>query len=121
MLVTSKNTPLILSNFLKTLEKIIIQNHLKMTGFEETDELPDREKAREFYSKYEPKEVLGKGISSVVRKCIEKSTNKEYAVKIVEYNNNDIKESTLREIEIMKLIGGHPNISKLKKKQPAKV
>jgi phosphorylase kinase gamma subunit len=84
-----------------------------MAGFEvETDELPDREKAREFYSKYEPKEVLGKGISSVVRRCIEKSTSKEFAVKIVEYNSPDIKESTLREIEIMKLIGGSPNISK---------
>lgn len=82
-----------------------------MAGFEvETDELPDREKAREFYSKYEPKEVLGKGISSVVRRCIEKSTSKEFAVKIVEYNSPDIKESTLREIEIMKLIGGSPNI-----------
>ena len=49
-----------------------------MTGFEETDELPDREKAREFYSKYVPKEVLGKGISSVVRKCIEKLQLKNF-------------------------------------------
>lgn len=79
----------------------------------ESDELPDREKAREFYSKYEPKEVLGKGISSVVRRCVEKSTGKEYAVKIVEYSGDELKESTLREIEIMRLIGGHPNISML--------
>ena len=79
-------------------------------AYEENDELPDREKAREFYTKYEPKDVLGKGISSVVRKCVEKSTGKEYAVKIVEYSGPDVKESTLREIEIMKLIGGHPNI-----------
>lgn len=77
----------------------------------ETDELPDREKAREFYLQYEPKEVLGKGISSVVRRCVEKSTGKEYAVKIVEYSGDELKESTLREIEIMRLIGGHPNIS----------
>ena len=27
---------------------------------QETDELPDREKASEFYAKYEPKDVLGK-------------------------------------------------------------
>ncbi len=79
-------------------------------AYEETDEFPDREKAREFYSKYELKDVLGKGISSVVRKCVEKSTSKEYAVKIVEYSGPEVKESTLREIEIMKLIGGHPNI-----------
>lgn len=76
----------------------------------ESDELPDREKAREFYLKYELKEVLGKGISSVVRRCVEKSTGKEYAVKIVEYSGDELKESTLREIEIMRLIGGHPNI-----------
>ncbi|RNA27174.1 phosphorylase b kinase gamma catalytic skeletal muscle heart isoform isoform X2 [Brachionus plicatilis] len=79
-------------------------------AYDETDELPDREKAREFYSKYELKDVLGKGISSVVRKCIEKSSGKEYAVKIVEYSGPELKESTLREIEIMKMIGGHPNI-----------
>lgn len=74
------------------------------------DELPDREKAREFYSKYELKDVLGKGISSVVRKCVEKATGTQYAVKIVEYNSPDEREQTLREIEIMKLIGTHPNI-----------
>jgi phosphorylase kinase gamma subunit len=79
-------------------------------AYEETDELPDREKAREFYSKYELKDVLGKGISSIVRRCIEKSTGKEYAAKIVEYCDEEIKQSTLTEIEIMKLIGGHPNI-----------
>ncbi|CAF0962595.1 unnamed protein product [Brachionus calyciflorus] len=79
-------------------------------AYDETDELPDREKAKEFYQKYEPKDVLGKGISSVVRRCVEKSTGKEYAVKIVEYSGPELKEATLREIEIMRLIGGHPNI-----------
>ena len=81
-----------------------------MAFVENDEELPDREKAREFYSKYEPKDVLGKGISSVVRRCVEKATGKEYAVKIVEYNGPGFKESTLKEIEIMRLIGGHPNI-----------
>ncbi len=76
----------------------------------ESDELPDREKAREFYSKYELRDVLGKGISSIVRRCIEKSTGKEYAVKIVEYNNREERDQTLKEIEIMRLIGTHPNI-----------
>ena len=83
-----------------------------MTNSIETDELPDREKAREFYSKYELKDVLGKGISSVVRKCIEKSTGEEYAAKIVEYNSTKERDQTLKEIEIMKLIGTHPHISK---------
>lgn len=49
-------------------------------------------------------------MSSIVRKCIEKSSGKEYAVKIVEFSNDELKESTKREIEIMKLVGGHPNI-----------
>lgn len=74
------------------------------------DELPDREKAKEFYSKYELHDVLGKGISSVVRQCTEKSTGVKYAVKIVEYNNPEEREQTLREIEIMKSIESHPNI-----------
>lgn len=76
----------------------------------ETDEMPDREKAREFYSKYELKEILGKGISSVVRRCLEKSTSIEYACKIVEYNSPSERDQTLKEIEVMKLIGSHPNI-----------
>lgn len=68
--------------------------------------------ARQFYQKYEPKEVLGKGLSSVVRKCVEKGTGKEYACKIVEFNDDspDERNATLREIQILKLVGGHPNI-----------
>ena len=68
--------------------------------------------ARQFYQKYEPKEVIGKGLSSVVRKCVEKGTGKEYACKIVEFNDDSEEEraSTLREIQILKLVGGHPNI-----------
>jgi len=77
---------------------------------EKEDELPDHEKAREFYLKYELKEVLGRGVSSVVRRCVEKATGFEYAVKIVEYSDEALKVSTLREIEIMKQIGGHLNI-----------
>lgn len=76
----------------------------------ETDEMPDREKAREFYSKYELKEILGKGISSVVRRCLEKSTSREYACKIVEYNSPSERDQTMKEIEVMRLIGSHPNI-----------
>ena len=39
---------------------------------EENDELPDRLAAKGFYAKYEPKEVLGRGGCSVVRRCIGK-------------------------------------------------
>jgi len=74
--------------------------------------LPDRESARQFYQKYDPKEVIGKGLSSVVRKCVEKATGKEYACKIIEFNDDsaDERNATLREIQILKLVGGHPNI-----------
>ena len=69
--------------------------------------------ARQFYLKYDPQEVIGKGLSSVVRKCVEKSTGKEYACKIVEFNDDDSEEeraATLREIQILRLVGDHPNI-----------
>ncbi len=56
--------------------------------------------------------MIGKGLSSVVRKCVEKGTGKEYACKIVEFNDDSQEEraATLREIQILKLVGGHPNI-----------
>ena len=68
--------------------------------------------ARQFYQKYDPKEVIGKGLSSVVRKCVEKSTGKEFACKIIEFNDDNEEErtATLREIQILKLVAGHPNI-----------
>lgn len=37
---------------------------------EDGDVLPDRDAAKGFYAKYEPKEVLGRGGCSVVRRCI---------------------------------------------------
>ncbi|CAF0911003.1 unnamed protein product [Rotaria sp. Silwood1] len=81
-------------------------------AFDIDDDLPDRESARQFYQKYEPKEVIGKGLSSVVRKCVEKATGKEYACKIIEFNDDSQEErdATLREIQILKLVGDHPNI-----------
>ena len=39
---------------------------------DDSDALPDRNAAKGFYSKYEPKEVLGRGGCSVVRRCIGK-------------------------------------------------
>jgi serine/threonine protein kinase len=43
---------------------------------------------------------------------VEKATGKEYACKIMEFNDDSIEERTaiLREIQILKLVGGHPNI-----------
>lgn len=68
--------------------------------------------ARQFYQKYDAQEVIGKGLSSVVRKCVEKGTGKEFACKIVEFNDESQEErtATLREIQTLKLVSGHPNI-----------
>ena len=43
-----------------------------MAKDEDETGLPDRDAARGFYNKYEPKEVLGRGGCSVVRRCIGK-------------------------------------------------
>ncbi|CAF4745905.1 unnamed protein product [Rotaria sp. Silwood2] len=69
-------------------------------AFDIDDDLSDREK------------VIVKGLSSVVRKCVGKATGKEYACTIVEFNDDSQEEraSTLQEIQILKLVGEHPNI-----------
>ncbi|CAF4703684.1 unnamed protein product [Rotaria socialis] len=74
--------------------------------------LPDHETAEQFYQKYETKNVMGKGLSSVVRKCIEKGTGKEFACKIIEFNDDNQAErnASSKEIDILKLVRGHPNI-----------
>ncbi|KAF8795325.1 Phosphorylase b kinase gamma catalytic chain like protein [Argiope bruennichi] len=85
----------------------------------EDDELPDKNVARDFYAKYEPKEVLGRGVSSTVRRCVEKDTGREFAAKIIDISadiddsSGSLKEATLREIAILKLVAGHPFIIEL--------
>lgn len=81
---------------------------------DEDDLLPDKDAAREFYAKYEPKEILGRGISSTVRKCLEKETGKEYAAKIIDISADpDSLTATREEIRILKLVSGHPYIIQL--------
>lgn len=46
---------------------------MKMAIDEEVDGLPDRDAAKGFYARYEPKEILGRGGCSVVRRCIGKA------------------------------------------------
>ncbi|XP_008487758.1 phosphorylase b kinase gamma catalytic chain, skeletal muscle/heart isoform isoform X2 [Diaphorina citri] len=78
------------------------------------DVLPDRDVAKEFYAKYEPKEILGRGISSTVRRCIEKETGVEYAAKIIDLSADpENKVSTLEEVRILRLVAGHPFIIQL--------
>lgn len=57
-----------------------------------------------------------RGISSTVRRCVEKETGREFAAKIIDLSNEDnntqtVRESTLSEVHILRLVAGHPYIS----------
>lgn len=68
-----------------------------------------------------------RGVSSTVRRCIEKSTGRQYAVKIfemaercdddptslaVEEELEELRKSTMKEVDILKRCAGQPHISK---------
>ncbi|XP_012552339.1 phosphorylase b kinase gamma catalytic chain, skeletal muscle/heart isoform isoform X2 [Bombyx mandarina] len=88
---------------------------------EEDDDLPDKDAAKEFYAKYEPKEIIGRGISSTVRRCIEKETGREYAAKIIDLSQESqdgvdthtMRDATRQEIHILRMVSGHPYIIEL--------
>uniref|UniRef100_A0A4W4EKG0 phosphorylase kinase n=1 Tax=Electrophorus electricus TaxID=8005 RepID=A0A4W4EKG0_ELEEL len=82
------------------------------------DELPNWVGAKEFHQKYEPKEVIGRGVSSVVRRCVHKYTGQELAVKVIEITAEkmtaqqleEVKSSTLKEIHVLNMVKEHPSI-----------
>lgn len=82
------------------------------------DELPDWVGAKEYYQKYDPKEVIGRGVSSVVRRCVHRHTGQELAVKIIEITAEkmtaqqleEVKTSTLKEIQVLNMVKGHSSI-----------
>ncbi|XP_073948587.1 phosphorylase kinase gamma isoform X1 [Choristoneura fumiferana] len=88
---------------------------------EEDDDLPDKDAAKEFYAKYEPKEIIGRGISSTVRRCVEKETGREYAAKIIDLSQESqdgvdthtMRDATRQEIHILRMVAGHPYIIEL--------
>ncbi|XP_045623206.1 phosphorylase b kinase gamma catalytic chain, skeletal muscle/heart isoform isoform X3 [Procambarus clarkii] len=80
------------------------------------DVLPDRDAAKGFYAKYEPKEILGRGGCSVVRRCIEKETGQQFAAKIIDLSDSSdegVYEATIREIDVLRMVAGHPYIIEL--------
>ncbi|XP_075705345.1 phosphorylase b kinase gamma catalytic chain, liver/testis isoform isoform X1 [Rhinoderma darwinii] len=90
-----------------------------MTRDAETrDELPDWAGAKEFYQKYDPKEIIGRGVSSTVRRCIHRETGRQYAVKIIEVTPErmspeqlqEVRLSTAKEMEILYQVSQHPFI-----------
>ncbi|XP_048029981.1 ribosomal protein S6 kinase alpha-3 isoform X1 [Megalobrama amblycephala] len=64
----------------------------------------------QFNDTYEVKEDIGVGSYSICRRCIQKSTGMEYAVKII----NKAKRDPTDEVEILLRYGQHPNIITLK-------
>ncbi|CAM9242000.1 unnamed protein product [Lampetra fluviatilis] len=90
-------------------------------GLGDEDSLPDRVGASEFYQKYNPMEILGRGVSSVVRRCVSKATGGEFAVKIIDLaaelldaeQVDEIRSSTHTEVDILRRVAGHPHIIQL--------
>lgn len=58
---------------------------------------------------------VGRGLCSVVRRCVHKASGQEYAVKIVDklgdHGGADIGEITRNEAKILQTLSGHHNIS----------
>lgn len=61
----------------------------------------------------------GRGVSSVVRRCVHRATGHEFAVKIMEVTTErlspeqleEVREATRRETHILRQVAGHPHIS----------
>ncbi|KAK3730841.1 hypothetical protein QZH41_009954, partial [Actinostola sp. cb2023] len=85
-----------------------------MTALDFDDGLVGSEATGGFTDTYEAKEVLGSGVSSVVRKCIHRVTSCEYAVKIIDKLSDqggvDIIGTTRDEVHILLSMLGHQSI-----------
>ncbi|VDN38940.1 unnamed protein product [Gongylonema pulchrum] len=66
-------------------------------------------------------QVLGRGLASTVRLCVEKGTGLEFAVKIVDISTEmqadadarRLYNETISEVNLLRQLAGHPSISSL--------
>ncbi|VDP35256.1 unnamed protein product [Echinostoma caproni] len=91
---------------------------MTVLDLEKDNAVLDTSLAKSFYSKYEVKDVLGSGASSTVRRCVEKESQREFAVKILDLNSgvdapDVIRSECMREVSILRRVSGHPNIIEL--------
>ncbi|XP_065831221.1 phosphorylase b kinase gamma catalytic chain, liver/testis isoform-like isoform X2 [Oscarella lobularis] len=69
----------------------------------------------EFYAHYDAGDILGQGLSSVVRKCTSKTTGEMFAVKIVDKTQDpDIERAIKEEIRALEDVCPHKHIVSLK-------
>ncbi|XP_038056714.1 phosphorylase b kinase gamma catalytic chain, liver/testis isoform-like [Patiria miniata] len=64
-----------------------------------------------FHSQYVTKKLLGRGVSSTVRKCIQRDTGQFYAVKIIDITQTEsqaVKEEYENEVAILRQLSGPP-------------
>lgn len=54
----------------------------------------------EFLCQFEVREILGKGSFSEVKRCIDKRTKADYAVKELRYKNKTDKRKITNEVEV---------------------
>ena len=87
---------------------------------EAEEALPARDVATDFYQRYEVREVLGRGVSSTVRRAVLKATGESFAAKIIDVSEElvdsdglSLREQTVREVNILRLVAGHDNIIQL--------
>lgn len=76
------------------------------------DRLVKRAKPNGFFDEYTMFEIVGTGTFSVCRRCVHKSTQTEYAVKVV--NKAKSRKNVDEEVEILLRYGSHPNIVTLR-------
>lgn len=68
--------------------------------------------AEAFYSDYEPLELLGRGISSVVHRCVNRESSHEFAVKIIDLLQEEAPtiEEVQNEINLLRELAGAPRL-----------